>query len=271
MTNFPEGLFKDLILIGFTEYEARVYMALLRESPATGYQIGKKAGVPRSMVYEALGRLQLRGAVLKTGDYRGALFRPIPPDVLLDRYEEEQRRLVSELRESLRQLHTPYEEDHLWSISGRNAVLAYAQQMIASSQSEVLLVLSDAHLQEIGEQVRVACKSGAAVKALLTGKGSLDCGEVARHPPLESELQELDDMLVVVADNRECLIASETHEMTATITNNRNLILITRQFVWMELFAQRIHTRLGDDLLEALDPEDRQMLTGLAAEQESFT
>ena len=32
--------------IGFTEYEAKVYLALLREYPATGYQLSKSSGVP---------------------------------------------------------------------------------------------------------------------------------------------------------------------------------------------------------------------------------
>lgn len=35
--------------IGFTEYEAKAYIALLRLGPATGYQIAKESGVPRSM------------------------------------------------------------------------------------------------------------------------------------------------------------------------------------------------------------------------------
>ena len=85
---------EDLMAIGFTEYEARVYVALLRENPATGYQLSKQSGVPRSMVYEALGRLHTRSAVLKTGDRRATLFRPVPPSVLLDRYESQQRGLV---------------------------------------------------------------------------------------------------------------------------------------------------------------------------------
>ena len=78
-----------LIRMGFTEYEAKVYLALLHDNPATGYQRSKKSGVPRSMVYEALGRLSVRGAVMETVEGRATLYRPLPPDVLLDRYEEE--------------------------------------------------------------------------------------------------------------------------------------------------------------------------------------
>jgi sugar-specific transcriptional regulator TrmB len=41
----------------FSEYEAKVYLTLLHENSATGYHLSKKWGVPRSMAYEALGRL----------------------------------------------------------------------------------------------------------------------------------------------------------------------------------------------------------------------
>ncbi|MEP6988157.1 MAG: helix-turn-helix domain-containing protein [Chloroflexota bacterium] len=66
----------SLTQIGFTEYEATVYLALLRENPATGYQISKTSGVPRAMVYDALSRLHTRGAVLETVENRVTLYRP---------------------------------------------------------------------------------------------------------------------------------------------------------------------------------------------------
>lgn len=257
---------EDLMAIGFTEYEARVYVALLRENPATGYQLSKQSGVPRSMVYEALGRLHTRSAVLKTGDRRATLFRPVPPSVLLDRYESQQRGLVQGLRGSLEVSYNAPEEDHFWSFKGRDTVLAYAGQMIESAKGELMLVVADSHLEELAGKIIIACDRGVEVSALLTGQGDLDCGRVARHPPLESELQELTAMLVIVADDMECLIAETEREMTATITSNRNLVLIARQFVWMELFAQRIYERLGANLMKVLEPDDRRILETYAQE-----
>jgi Cd2+/Zn2+-exporting ATPase len=143
-------------------------------------------------------------------------------------------------------------------------VLDYANQMIAAVQQELMLVLADPHLAALGENVRIASKNGVAVSALLTGEGELDCGQIARHPPLESELQELTGLLVVVVDDRECLIANSDPEMTATVTTNRDLVLIARQFVWMELFAQRIYTHLSQELLHELEPEDRRIFESIA-------
>jgi Cd2+/Zn2+-exporting ATPase len=246
-----------LTAIGFTEYEARVYLALLRVSPATGYQLSKEAGVPRSMVYEALGRLHVRGAVLRTDENRATLYRPLPPDLLLDKYEEEHTLLLDSLRDGLESLYTRREEDRFWSITGRSSVVAYANQMIQTAKDEILLVLTDPDLEDLRAAIEAACGRGVRASALLLGQGDLACGQVSHHSPQESELQDLTSILVVVADNQESLIASGELESSGTITRNRNLVLISRQFIWMELFAQRVSMRLNADQLKELEPEDR--------------
>jgi sugar-specific transcriptional regulator TrmB len=256
-------LLEGLVAAGFTEYEAKTYLALLREHPATGYQLSKKSGVPRSMVYEALGRLHARGAVLETRDGRATHYRPLPPDVLLDQHEREHRRLMSALRQGLGKLYTVQDDDRVWSISQRRSVLSYAAQMVRQAQNEVFLVLTDADLEALRQHIHDACGRGVSVSSLLTGDAELECGRTARHSPLESELQELTDTLMVVVDGREVLIAKTGNDTTATITRNPNLVLIAQQFVWMELFAQRIYSRLGPELLTRLDPEDVQIFESL--------
>jgi len=254
----------DLMSLGFTEYEGKVYIALLGSFPNTGYQISKQAGIPRSMVYEALGRLSARGAVLQTGDDRATLYRPVPPEVLLNRYEQEQGRRISNLRKYLGSLFVEKKRERLWSIRGEETITTYASQMIRKAEKEVLLVLADDHLRILTSAIQEAYEKDLIIGALLTGEGELECGEVARHPPLESELQELTGMLVVVIDQEEALIASANGESSATITNNRHLAIIARQFVWMELFAQRINRQIGEELMPKLRPEDQQILQHFA-------
>lgn len=258
-------LVAGLVAAGFTEYEAKTYLTLLRDHPATGYHLSKESGVPRSMVYEALGRLHARGAVLETSHGRVTQYRPLPPDVLLDQHEQEHRRLVSMLRQGLRQLYTAQDDERVWSISKRPSVLSYATQMIAQAQDEVFLVLTDPDIEALYQHIREASDRGVSVSALLTGRAELDCGRIARHSRHESELQELTGTLMVVVDGQEVLIARSDVETQATITRNPNLVLIARQFVWMELFAQRIYSRLGPDLLTSLAPEDRQVFESLMA------
>lgn len=245
--------------IGFTEYEAKVYLALLGDHPATGYQISKNSGVPRSMVYETLSRLVARGAVLESIEGRATLYRPVSPQLLLDRHEERQMRLVDNLREELQAKYTDSSEEYVWSIRNKSAVFTYAKQMLSKAQTEIYLVMNDEGLGALQEEIKAASDRGVVVCTLLTGQEQISHGYVARHPPLESELQELTDTLMLVVDQIETLIADIGQDAYATITNNHNLVLIARQFIWMELFAQRVYRQLGVDMLERLDPEDRKI------------
>ncbi|MCB9418706.1 MAG: TrmB family transcriptional regulator [Ardenticatenaceae bacterium] len=259
-------MLQKLAQIGFTEYEAKVYLTLLALNPATGYQLSKESGVPRSMVYEALKRLHARGSALETVEGRSTLYRPLPPDMLLDQHMAEYDRLVDELRGELGELLEITTDERVWSINGRSTTLAYVRQLIRDAQQELFLVLTDEDLIDLRDEIAAACGRGVAVNTLLTGEGQLSCGRVAYHPPLESELQGLTTTLLVVADDQETLIASvrSRQETTATVTRSTDLVVIARQFVWMELFTQRIYARLGADLLERLEPEDRQIFESLA-------
>lgn len=256
-------LLDKLTQIGFTEYEAKVYLALLRDNPANGYQVSKKSGVPRSMVYEALARLHSRGAVMETIEDRASLYRPLPPQVLLDQAEEQHSKLVAELRTGLHALYAAPEEEHMWALTNRRAILSYAAQMITEATSEIFFVLSDADLDALNQDIQHACERGVAISSLLTGQKTIPCGEVAYHPPLESVLQELTSSLIIVVDSHEAMVATTDDDATATVTRNRNVVLIARQFVWMELFAQRIYTRLGPDLIDRLEPQDRRIFESL--------
>jgi len=254
-------LIDQLIALGMTEYESRVYLALLRDYPATGYQISKAAGIPRSMVYEALGRLEARGAALKTYEDKAALYRPVAPDTLLDRYEQEARARAAQLRASLAPLYSRRDEGRVWNFSGRREALQHAAELITGAQQELMLVLTDADVEELHDLLVGAHERGVRLGVMLTGRAEFNLGQVVRHPQRETELHQMRETLIVVADEREFLIASGHVTTVATVTTNPNMVLIARQFIWMELFAQRIFARLGPDLLERLDPEDRRVLT----------
>jgi Cd2+/Zn2+-exporting ATPase len=260
-------LIDQLMALGLTEYESKVYLALLGEHPATGYQLSKAAGIPRSMVYEALSRLEARGAALKAPEGKAALYRPVPPDALLDRYEQEARARAAALRAELAARYQRRDEGRLWNFSGRREALQYAAELITGAERELMLVLTDADVAELRASLAQAHARGVGLGVILTGQAAFELGQVVRHPPEETALHGMQETLIVVADEREFLIAGGHASTSATVTTNANMVLIARQFVWMELFAQRIFARLGEGLLAMLDPEDRQVLGPARREQ----
>jgi Cd2+/Zn2+-exporting ATPase len=257
---------KKLMEIGFTEYEAKVYLAMLSLYPATGYQLSKESGVPRSMVYEALRRLHAKGAALETMEGRATLYRPLPPEALLAKHAEDVNRLIGDLRTELNTLYESEIDNRVWTIQGKTAVTTYAAKLINEAQEELYLVLTDDVLAGLNSEILAAHDRGVDLNVLLTGESRLEIGRAAYHPPLESELQDLTKTVVVVADGEEVLIgSSESHDekKLATVTRNADLVMIARQFVWMEMFTQRIYSRLDAELIARLDPEDRRIFESL--------
>ena len=257
------GLRSKLQKIGFTEYESKVYISLLKESPATGYQISKESGVPRSMVYEVLGRLHSRGAVLETLEGRATYYRPLPPEILLDQHQANLAQLIRDLRPALTQIYESTSDDRVWSLTDADAIYAFSEQMISKATREVYLVLDDHSLAVLTPALENLAAREIEINLLLTGTNSISFGNVIHHPPLESELQGLTETLLVLIDDVELLVGRVSQDSMATITSNAHLLLIARQFVWMEFFTQRIYTQLGPELLDRLAPEDRKIFDSL--------
>src|SRR5246500_4711000 len=87
--------------LGFSQYEAKTYAGLIGREPMTGYAIAKETLVPQPKVYETLGRLVERGAVLQVSG-SPAKFVAVPPDRVLSELERtfRQRLATAALRGS---------------------------------------------------------------------------------------------------------------------------------------------------------------------------
>ncbi len=208
--------------VGFTEYEAKAYVALLRLGPATGYQIAKESGVPRSMVYEILNKLIARGAVATQSLAEMVRYAPVPPDHLLDRMRRELEDNVAALTHDLKGL-TPGSAapGSTWNLAGRKNILAYARQMIERAQSEVALVVGDDdELDELLLQLQEARARGVAL--VVISPVPYDAGDVpiVVYPHGQSLRQATGHGLALIVDGNEALIGEVDRSESAAWTTN---------------------------------------------------
>lgn len=254
---------ESLKSIGFSENEAKTYLALLADYPATGYQISKKAGIPRSMIYEILGHLASRGAVMESYEGRATLYRPLEPEILLNEHHKNLVSILANLKVELGEIYSAKHDQRVWTITDLESIYSSARQMITNAKSELFLIINDQHANILFDPLQTSHQSGIKIHTLATGEKSFPFTETAYHPPLESEIQGIADTLVVIADQDEVLIAQTTLKPNATLTNNPNLVLIARQFIWMELFTQRIYSQIGNELVEKLDLSDKMIFQSM--------
>jgi sugar-specific transcriptional regulator TrmB len=98
-----DGLAQELQSLGFSEYEARAYMALLESSPATAYEVSKAAGLPRANTYGALESCTEKGAV-QPFSQRPIRYIPVDPQDLLSRIADDTAARCKQLASRLGQV-----------------------------------------------------------------------------------------------------------------------------------------------------------------------
>jgi Cd2+/Zn2+-exporting ATPase len=248
--------------LGFTEYEAKTYLSLLRNNPATGYQISKDAGIPRSMVYEALGRLSNRGAVMSLPLGDSTRYAPVPVNVLLDSLRHKYEDALDEAHQRLSEEESKTPLEQVWSIEGRDAILTRVREMVRGSQKEILVSVSDSTLVDLISVLKEASDRGVMVRLLLSGDAEVEFGEVIRHPRAESALQRTGQSVVLVIDGSECLIGGTGASETCIWTGNRHVVFIARQFIWQEVFTQKVLARLGKEVFGVLSEDERRAVLG---------
>jgi HTH-type transcriptional regulator, sugar sensing transcriptional regulator len=93
-----DGRIPDLMALGMTMYEARVYLTLIRRESFTAAQLARAAGVPRQRIYDVLESLvHQRLAVMRSG--RVASYRAIAPDMAVGRLVDERRDALARLEQ----------------------------------------------------------------------------------------------------------------------------------------------------------------------------
>lgn len=192
-------MLEKLRQLGWTEYEARAYLALLQHNPATGYRIGKEAGVPIAKVYEALGRLVDRGAARQNSAEGGerARYAPVAPDEVMAGLRAQHDRLIDELSRDLRSLFlNPAESPSCEWLSGRAPVLGRANTLLAHARRSITLALPQGWDDVLQQGMEIARANQVRMDRVFSRSAS-----ILEATPGEQEL------LALVVDGTEALIA----------------------------------------------------------------
>jgi sugar-specific transcriptional regulator TrmB len=251
-----------LVKIGFSEYEAKAYVALLRESPVTGYQLSKLSGVPRSMIYEVVGKLTARGAAMTLRTGGSTKYAPVPAVELLDQLHREHEELTDSLKDDLASLISVPDLDYVWNIEGHENIMAKAMEMIGQAKARIYLALVPATFPALQPVLEGAIGRGVRVVVYTTSEFDLPGSQVVVAHVAEETLGQARGLgLILVIDGEEVLVAewlSET-QARASWTSSPLLVFIAEHHLRTDLYLPQILALLGDQALDIIQEEDREL------------
>jgi Cd2+/Zn2+-exporting ATPase len=251
-----------LVRIGFSEYEAKAYVALLRASPNTGYQIAKLSGVPRSMIYEVLGKLVVRGAVMTLHKEGSTQYAPVEANEFFDQLHREHESLIGSIKDDLTALESTGDLEYVWTIDGHDNIMAKAQDMIEQAESRIYLSLLPATFPTLQPVLRQAVERNVRVVVYSTGELDLPGGRVIATPVPEQAHERVEGLwLVLVVDGREVLIGEllDQNQARASWTGSPLFVFVAEHHLRTDLYLPRVLALLGDDALDLIQEQDREL------------
>lgn len=251
-----------LVRVGFSEYEAKAYVALLRKSPVSGYELSKMSGVPRSMIYEVVGKLSGRGAAmtLRVGD--ATKYAPVPAVEFLDQIQREHNELISGLKNDLTEMAASPELEYVWNIEGRSNIIARAIELICQSERLIYLALLPETFRDLQMALKDALKRGVKVVIYTTEDLPLPGSKIAVARVSHEALAGSPGLgLILVIDGAEVLIAewSEGSEAQGSWTSSPLLVFIAEHHLRTDLYLPEILTLLDEKALSVIQEEDREL------------
>lgn len=253
----------DLRRLGFTEYEARVYIQLLRSSPATAYEISKNSNVPRPNTYHALDALAQRSAVLPVSE-NPVRYVAANPESLFDAIAGQTRSLCADLALRLSAI-SPSQEDHyVWTLKGEQAVHEKIEALIEGSQRSVWIKAADDVLRLHKETLRQAADRGVEMLIVLFGFDAEefrfnDRCRVYIHEGNGVRMGTADNLFTLEVDHVEMLTAAMDDEVTAAHTRNRPVVTMAASLIRHDYYMAEIFSRFGNEIDEAFGPHLRDL------------
>lgn len=257
----PQDSISILKELNFSEYEAKAYLALLENSPLTGYAVALNSGIPRSKVYEVLGSLTARGDVVVSQDEK-PLYAPIPPQELLADRKKRSKEVFQDAEKALaRYTSTAENRESIWNISGCEAIFRRIRETMKGAKRRIMLELWEEDAKELRDALQKEAERGIEVIIMLYGNLEIDLSfaKVCRHDLSDEVLFEDGGRWILFSIDDEEIVAgivSLEADSRAAWTTHPALVIPITEFIihdWyintvMQEFRPMIEEKFGHHL-----------------------
>ena len=197
-----------LVSLGFSLNESRAYAALLQESPATGYEVGVRAQIPRSAVYGVLRRLVKAGAARSIAG-TPERFAPSPADDVLHLLRKRFDASVEQLESAIARIDTAPQVPDAFSVRGYERILEEAERLLRGAEDRLVISGWPRELDVLGTELKRAQKRKTSIVIFSHAELPALPGELFSYGLREADLEEFwKHRLVVVADDTRSLVGA---------------------------------------------------------------
>ncbi|ACL69421.1 TrmB family transcriptional regulator [Halothermothrix orenii] len=262
MAASKEEVIKNLVGIGFNQYEAKTYVALLQNPNSTAYELSKNSGVPQSKVYETIKNLVSKGLAVAEGQ-RPVKYSPLPIEEFLERYKKSVEESVSFLKKNLKDINDQPQIDYMWHFEGRDRILNKVSSMINNAEKNLYFEIWIDELEILCDDLIKAEDRGVDIVLVQYGhNNSCDIGKVYYHQMdgMEKDAERVGRWLTVIKDARESLFGIFKEDNNYAIwTQNKSFMLMAESFISHDIYIAEMYSKYKDLIEQEFGPNFKKL------------
>ena len=238
--------------LGLNTYEAKVYVALLKHYPATGYEVSKLADVPQSRAYDTLKTLTQKQVVTSTPD-KPITYSPIKPSELTKRYKRKMTSNIEFLEKNLPDVREDYLEPIL-SIRGDNKTYEKIVEIIRNAKKEIYLEIWSQDFKKIEQELLGAYNRNVEIRIVGYDRLQSRFGLVFEHPFAKKLEAYFNGRVVIIAvDDKEAFygkIPTNPSEASGGIwTKNTDIVFLIKELMIHDMLVLDIQHSMTEELI----------------------
>lgn len=243
----------NLMNIGFTEYEAKAYIALIKSNPATAYEIAKKSGIPTSKIYGVAAKLLEKGIIIPVNNDSKKKYAPSTPEHLIEKQKINFESTLNDIREDLKAVNTEVDQSYILNIRDYDFLINKTKNIILESEKSILLSTWFQELSMIYNELKKAERKGIKISIIHFGKIKLEVGRIFQHPIEDTIYNEKGGRgFTIVSDSAQALMGTvhEENKMEGAWSYNKGFVTLAEDYIKHDIYIMKIVNRFDKHLIK---------------------
>ena len=246
-------LIEKLKELGFTSYEAKVYVALLKKSPSTGYEVAQLANIPQSRAYDTLKTLEEKN-VVAASNTKPVSYIPVKPKQILNSYKKKMDTTLAYLDKHLPSVKEDYNEPII-TIVGKQNIQNKIIEIIRNAKREIYIEIWAHEYKIFEKELQDAYNRNVEIRIVGYDNFQSRFGLVFEHAfAKDIEMSLGGRMIIIAADDNEGIIgkvSSFKNEVTDTNiiwTQNKSIVFIIKEFIVHDMYLIDVEENLVEQM-----------------------
>ena len=246
-------LIEKLKEIGLNTYEAKVYVALLKKYPATGYEASKLANIPQSRTYDTLKALEEKNVVVSSNT-KPITYTPIKPKQLTQRIQKKMNSTINYLEKHLPDVKEDYNEP-IMTITDKQNIQDKIKEVIQNAKREIYMEIWSQDFKIFEQELLNAYNRNVEIRIVGYDNFNSRFGMVFEHAfARDIELSLGGRMVIIAVDDNEGVIGkisslkNDNSDTSIIWTKNKGIAFIIKEFIVHDMYLIDVEENLVEQM-----------------------